>query len=70
MAHPEYGVSANVRAEAARRGVSQSELADRVGMSWSTWQRRMRRPDLWTVAEVRAVADALDVDPDLLWRNH
>ncbi|HTF49373.1 MAG TPA: helix-turn-helix transcriptional regulator [Pseudonocardia sp.] len=58
--------TANVRAEAARRGVSIRELCRRIGMARSTWARRSVRPGTWRLAELQAAARVLDVPMDRL----
>jgi lambda repressor-like predicted transcriptional regulator len=58
--------TANVRAEAARRGVSIRELCHRIGMARSTWTRRTVNPGSWRLGELQRVADALEVPLDRL----
>lgn len=58
--------TANVRAEAARRGVSIRELCRRIGMARSTWTRRTVNPGSWRLSELQAIAGVLDVPLDRL----
>lgn len=60
-------IPANIRAEAARYGRSQSRVASDVGMSWSTWQRRMDDPRSFTIGELAAIAEALGVPLEHIW---
>ena len=58
--------TANVRAEAARRGMSIRELCRRIGMARSTWTRRTLDPRSWRLGELQKIADVLDVPLDRL----
>jgi hypothetical protein len=58
--------TANIRAEAARRGVSIRELCRRIGMARSTWARRTVRPGTWRLGELQAIARELNVPLDRL----
>lgn len=59
-------ISANIRAEAARRRITQKRLAAMIGMSEATWRRRMAE-NTWSAAEVRLIATALDVQLSVLY---
>ena len=59
-------VGANVRAEAARRGISGSQLARTVGLSQSAMSRRLIGARAFTVTELAAVAAALGVPTSAL----
>lgn len=60
-------ISRNIRAEMARAGVTQTQLAAALSLSQSAVSRRLAGEADWTVAEVYAVADALGCTPsDLL----
>ena len=49
-------VAANIRAEAARRGVTQTDIAMHLGMNQSTISERYRGKREWSLAEIEAVA--------------
>lgn len=51
----------NVRAETARRGILQSDLADGLGMSRMAVSDRFRGRTPWTVDELAMVAEMLGV---------
>jgi len=49
--------------ELKRRGMSQERLCQEIGMSRPTMSDRLKQPlDNWYLWEVRAVADALDIN--------
>ena len=52
-------VAANIRAEAARRGINQSALARALGMSQAAASDRFRGRTPWTLNEIEAVARVL-----------
>jgi transcriptional regulator with XRE-family HTH domain len=54
-------VAASVRAEAARRRRSTRELAEAVGVSTATMQRRLRAELEFPVSELTRLADYLEV---------
>lgn len=54
-------MGANVRAEMARRGVSQAKLAAALGLSQPSISARLRGVTPFDVDELHAVADFLDV---------
>lgn len=58
-------IAAAVRAETARRRVSQQSLASKVGMTQPALSRRMNGHVQFSPEELLAVAQALDVDPGL-----
>lgn len=59
------GMLANeLRAEAIRRNMTISELADRIGVSRETLWRRLKNPGSFKVSEVRAIQEALGMDPE------
>lgn len=61
--------SSNVRAELARRQMTQSELAERAGMHIEALRRRMRSgrwAASWTANELEQVARALAVPMETL----
>jgi transcriptional regulator with XRE-family HTH domain len=58
---PRNPVTANVRAEMARRGETQQSLADRIGMKQQGLSRRLRGETRFTVDELQRIADALEV---------
>lgn len=55
------GVLANIRAELARRSISQKELARRVGQSQKYVSRRLRGETALSLDELVAWADAIGV---------
>lgn len=54
-------VSSNVRAEMARRGVTQARLAHQLGMAQQSLSRRLRGDTLFSVDELLRIANVLDV---------
>lgn len=54
-------IAANVRAEAARRQVTQTMLADRLGLTQPGMSRRMLGRVPFSAAELAAVAEVLSV---------
>lgn len=54
-------IRGNIRAEVARAGRSQCDVAAAAGIPRSTWYLRMREPDGWTVGELQAIAGALNI---------
>lgn len=63
---PSAVAGANIRAEMARRGISQTTLAAAVGMSQFSISSRIRGVTAWTLDELVAVADALDVPLEVI----
>jgi transcriptional regulator with XRE-family HTH domain len=53
--------SANVRAEVARSGSTQGEVAEAIGMTRSQWDRRMANAVDWRAFELHRIADVLGV---------
>lgn len=66
MTTPAALTGANVRAEMARRGVSQTTLAQRIGMSQAQVSKRLRGVIAFDINELAAVADFLNVPLALL----
>lgn len=62
-------VAANVRAESARRGVSQSDLAQALGVNQSTISHRWRGIREWSLSEIEAVAHYLRTTTSTLLRS-
>ena len=56
-------LSANVRAELARRGQGQRELAHALGLSRAAVSNRLNGKTPWTVDELEIVAQGLGVEP-------
>ena len=56
-------VSANIRAEMARRGLGQRDLADALGLSRPAISNRLIGKTPWTVDELEIVAQGLGVEP-------
>lgn len=59
---PSAEIGANIRAELARRGLSQTEFASRMGISQSQLSKRLAGTIPIDVNELANVALALDVD--------
>lgn len=57
---------ANVRAEMARRGISQTALAKEIGMSQAAVSARLRGVTPFDINELHAIAKALDIPLDAL----
>lgn len=58
--------AATIRAELARRRETVGRLSAATGISLKTLHRRLASPDDFTVAELGAIATALEIDPALL----
>jgi transcriptional regulator with XRE-family HTH domain len=54
-------VTANVKAEMARRDVTQQQLAERIGMAQQSLSRRLRGETRFSIDELQLIADVLDV---------
>jgi len=52
-----------VRAESARRGYNQADLRRATGLSKTTAHQRWHGKTAWTVAELVAIAELLEIDP-------
>lgn len=61
-------VAGNIRAEAARRGLTQSDIARRLGMAQSSISRRWGGSQSWTFELVDEVAAVLGLRPEDLLR--
>ena len=59
-------VAANIRAEAARRGITQRELARSIGMSQAACSDRWRGKTSWTLDEIEVVARMLRTTTSVL----
>lgn len=64
---PTPRVAANVRAEMARRRVSQESLAAALGMSQASVSRRLTNITPFTADELSKVAAHLDLPVAVLW---
>lgn len=60
----EAGVISNIRAEMARRNVSNVEMARHLGFSTNAFWRRMSGATSWNLTELGAVAERLGVQVD------
>ena len=58
---PGVQVGANVRAEMARRGITQTQLAEQIGRSQPQLSKRLTGASPFDINELTAVADALSV---------
>jgi transcriptional regulator with XRE-family HTH domain len=63
---PSAIVGANIRAEMARRGISQAALAKKIGKSQAAVSARLRGTTPVDVNELNAIAGHLGVDPATL----
>lgn len=65
MTRTEYReiVAGEVRAAVARAGLSANTIAERAGLPASTYSRKSRALSPFSVDELVAIADALNVDP-------
>ena len=54
-------VASNIRAESARRGVVQSDIARALGVQQGTISRRWRGGQAWPLEDLPTVADILGV---------
>lgn len=54
-------ISANVRAEIARAGRTQRDIAEAIGLTYSQWQRRMSGTVKWRIDELQRIARHLSV---------
>lgn len=63
---PSAVTGANVRAEMARRGLSQAALAKRLGVSQTAISKRLRGETPLDINELLQIAGALDVPLDVL----
>ena len=61
MHTPTALTGANVRAEIARRGMSQATLAQVIGVSQSQFSKRLRGVIAFDINELSAIAKALDI---------
>lgn len=59
----------NIRAQMARRRVTQREIADRIGISQPAFSARMAGKTPLDVSELFIIADLLDVDPSQLLKE-
>ena len=58
---PALRASANVRAEIARAGANPREVREAVGLSRTTWRRRLAQPGTWRLGELQKIATFLDI---------
>lgn len=63
---PDHTIRANIRAEMARRDVSQKQLAGLLGLSEAAVSHRMRGQTKISSRDLLAIADVLDVPPATL----
>lgn len=59
----------NVRAEMARRSMTNEDVAAKANLSPSTVQRATTDGGNPTAETIQAIAEALEVDPVTFWRN-
>lgn len=67
MTYQELIVS-NVRAEVARRNLTQKELAPIIGISRQSLNHRMNCKVNFKPEELKTIADYLDIDPTTFYR--
>jgi transposase len=58
---PSERVRRNVRAEIARAGLNQENVAEQIGLSYATFRRRLTGPGDWRAGELEAIARALRI---------
>ena len=63
---PTAATGANVRAEMARRGLSQAALAQRLNVSQTAISKRLRGETPFDINELTRIAEVLDVPLDTL----
>jgi uncharacterized protein (DUF2384 family) len=51
----------NIRALQALRRYTDQQMAEAIGVSQATWERRKKAPELWTHQQARRIARVLDV---------
>lgn len=54
-------VTNNIIAEAARRGMSRTDIHTALGWSYGPWNARQKNPAMWTIGELVRVAAILEV---------
>lgn len=59
-------VNGNIQVELVRRGITQSALAERVGLSADQIRRRRQGKTAWTLDEIAVVAAFLEMSPSAL----
>lgn len=65
---PNEAVSAEIRAEIARRNITKAQLAQLLGWGPMKLSRRINGETEWTVAEVHEIAQALEIPTvQLVW---
>lgn len=63
---PSAATGANVRAEMARKGLSQTALAELLGISQTAVSKRLRGDTPWDINELIRAADTLGVPLETL----
>lgn len=57
------GINSNeLRAEVVRKGMTLGELSEAIGLSWSGFWKKTSGQNSFTLEEVRAIRDTLDLD--------
>jgi cyanate lyase len=57
------GINTNeLKAEVVRKGMTLGELAEIIGLSWSGFWKKTAGQNSFTLEEVRAIRDALNLD--------
>lgn len=62
-------VSANIRAELARRRLTARDAQKAMKISSTTWDARMREPGYWRLGQLERLAGWLGVDVETLLRG-
>ena len=70
MAATEDPIAGNVRAEMARRRLTQTDVALLLGMSQNAVSRRLSGRTPWRLTDLRALADALGTTVSALIEPH
>ena len=54
--------SNELKAQLARKNLTQQQLAEAIGISWTGFWKKITGQNSFTVDEVRAIRDALELD--------
>jgi hypothetical protein len=63
---PMHRITNNIRGEIVRRGLTLQQAREAIDMPPSTWDARMRNPNLWRLGELASLADLLHTTPGSL----
>lgn len=65
---PSESIAAEVRAEMARQRRTSTDIAAEIGMSLTTFSRKLRGDYPFDVTELGRIAEALGVSPMAFWK--